>query len=161
MDGVNVVPIGKVISGRVSIEDDYWGNVVSVIEIDATQYTKDVLEGLRDFSHIEVIFFMHGVNPSKIETRARHPRNNPNWPKVGIFAQRPKARPNRLGLSRCRIVNVEGYQITVEALDAVVGTPILDVKPYIKEFGPLGEVRQPEWATELMNRYYLREEDEV
>ncbi|MBM6619573.1 SAM-dependent methyltransferase [Bacillus suaedaesalsae] len=160
METVTAIPIGKVISGRKSIEDDYWGNVVSIIEIDSTQYTEDVLQGLEDFSHLEVIFFMHGVDPSKIETQARHPRNNVNWPKVGIFSQRPKMRPNRLGLSRCNILKVEGYHIKVEALDAVVGTPILDIKPYMKEFGPIGEVKQPEWSTELMNFYYIRIEEE-
>ncbi|MFZ3589910.1 TrmO family methyltransferase domain-containing protein [Bacillus sp. DJP31] len=110
--------------------------------------------GLSDFSHLEVIFYMHKVDPSKIETNARHPINNIEWPKVGIFAQRPKARPNQLGLSRCQIVKVEGYKITVIALDAIVGTPILDIKPYMNEFGPIGVVKQPKWASELMTHYY-------
>lgn len=136
------------------MEDDDWGDVVAVIELDGEQFTEEVLAGLADFSHLEVIFHMHGVDPAKIETRARHPRNNPAWPKVGIFAQRPKARPNRLGLSRCQILRVEGLQVTVQALDAIVGTPVLDIKPYMNQFGPRGDVRQPAWADELMKRYY-------
>ena len=78
-----------------------------------------------------------------------------DWPKIGIFAQRGKNRPNRIGVSVCRLVKVEGLKITVEELDAIDGTPVLDVKPYIREFGPRGEVRQPGWATELMTEYYL------
>jgi tRNA-Thr(GGU) m(6)t(6)A37 methyltransferase TsaA len=158
MDEVIVKPIGRVISGRNSMDDDYWGNQLSIIEIDSSQFSPEVLAGLEEFSHLEVIFFMHGVNPKKIETTARHPRNNQAWPKVGIFSQRPKARPNRLGLSRCKIVRIENHTITVEALDAIQGTPILDIKPYMKEFGPIGEIEQPEWATELMKMYYQQKE---
>lgn len=154
VNNVVLQPIGYVRSPRAEKEDDYWGQVVSVIELDPEQFTEDVLYGLSDFSHLEVIFFMHGVSPDKIETKARHPRNNPDWPLVGIFAQRPKARPNRLGLSRVNILKVEGYRITVQALDAIDGTPILDIKPYMAEFGPRGEVRQPQWAKELMTDYY-------
>ncbi|MBM7662085.1 tRNA-Thr(GGU) m(6)t(6)A37 methyltransferase TsaA [Bacillus mesophilus] len=154
MEQVLLKPIGKVISGREVIEDDFWGSEISIIEIDSAQYSTDVLMGLTDFSHLEVIYFMHGVKEDQIELTARHPRNNLNWPKVGIFAQRPKARPNRIGLSRCKIISIHNYQITVQSLDAIVGTPILDIKPYMKEFGPIGKVEQPHWANELMDRYY-------
>ncbi|WP_456279324.1 SAM-dependent methyltransferase [Bacillus sp. AK128] len=156
MEQVSLKPIGKVIAGREQIEDDHWGEEISIIEIDPNQFSSDVLLGLNDFSHLEVIYFMHGVDELQIELTARHPRNNKNWPLVGIFAQRPKARPNRLGLSRCRILKVAGMQITVQALDAIVGTPILDIKPYMKEFGPIGDIKQPDWASELMERYYLK-----
>ena len=73
-----------------------------------------------------------------------------------IIAQRGKARPNRLGVSRCRLVRVEGTRLVVEGLDAIDGTPVLDVKPWIDAFGPQGAVRQPAWATELMRDYYAR-----
>jgi tRNA-Thr(GGU) m(6)t(6)A37 methyltransferase TsaA len=154
ISSVELKPIGYVRSPREEKEDDYWGAVVSVIELDPEQFSEEVLYGLSDFSHLEVIFFMHGVSTDKIETKARHPRNNPEWPKVGIFAQRPKARPNRLGLSRVNILKVEGLCITVQALDAIEGTPILDIKPYMAEFGVRGEVRQPEWSHQLMSDYY-------
>ena len=75
---------------------------------------------------------------------------------VGIFAQRAKARPNRLGVSRCRLVRVDGTRLVVGGLDAIDGTPVLDVKPWIDAFGPQGAVRQPTWATELMRDYYAR-----
>ncbi len=160
MEEIVVKPIGVVHSSRREPEDDYWGNMISTIEIDASQFSAEVLWGLEDFSHIEVIFHMNRVDPSQIHTKARHPRNNLDWPLVGIFAQRPKARPNRLGVSRCRVLKVEGHSITVEALDAIDGTPVLDIKPYIAEFGPLGELRQPEWATALMSNYYKHKKEE-
>jgi tRNA (adenine37-N6)-methyltransferase len=80
----------------------------------------------------------------------RHPRNNPNWPAVGIFAQRGKNRPNRLGTTVCRVLRVEGAPLHVEGLDAINGTPVLDIKPWVREFGPRGDIAQPAWMDALM-----------
>lgn len=149
---VKVEPIGIVRSPRVEADDDNWGEVISSIEI--TTLPAEALAGLDAFSHIEVLFYMHRVDEGKIQTGARHPRNRTDWPKVGILAQRAKGRPNRLGLSRCQLVRVEGTTLTVRGLDAIDQTPVLDIKPYMVEFAPRGEVKQPAWATELMERYY-------
>jgi len=89
-----------------------------------------------------------------VQTAARHPRGNRDWPEVGIFAQRGKARPNRIGLSVCELVAVEGLRVAVRGLDAIDGTPVLDLKPWMQEFGPRGPVRQPAWSTELMAGYW-------
>lgn len=154
MDEIILQPIGLVRSSRLAVKDDDWGAVVSTIELDAAHFSEEAVAGLGDFSHLEIIYHFHLVPPEKIETIARHPRNRTDWPKVGIFAQRGKGRPNRLGLSRCKLLKVEGLRLTVQALDAVDGTPVLDIKPYMVEFGPIGEVQQPIWASELMTRYY-------
>jgi tRNA-Thr(GGU) m(6)t(6)A37 methyltransferase TsaA len=152
---IELEPVGVVRSPRVEAVDDYWGKVVSTIEMDSVRFSPEALQGLDSFSHLEVIYFFHRVSEAKIETAARHPRNRTDWPKIGIFAQRGKNRPNRIGVSVCRVLKVEGLTVTVEGLDAIDGTPVLDVKPYIREFGPREEVRQPDWATELMAEYYL------
>src|SRR5205085_5558507 len=106
------------------------------------------------FSHVEVVFLFHLVPGEKIETTARHPRGNTDWPRVGIFAQRGKNRPNRIGVSVCSLQAVEGLTIRVTGLDAVDGTPVLDVKPVMREFLPRGEVRQPAWSSGLMRGYW-------
>jgi tRNA-Thr(GGU) m(6)t(6)A37 methyltransferase TsaA len=147
-------PIGLVHSPRKEPLDDHWGKIVSTIEVDPSAFTAESLAGLDAFSHIEVVFFFHGVPVDKIETGARHPRNRADWPKVGIFAQRGKNRPNRIGLSICRLISLEGLTITVEGLDAMEGTPVLDIKPHMREFAARGEVVQPAWTTELMAGYY-------
>jgi tRNA-Thr(GGU) m(6)t(6)A37 methyltransferase TsaA len=147
-------PIGIVHGSRREATDDDWGTEISVIEIDTKQFSEEVTAGLSDFSHLEVVFHMHRVPPEKVETTARHPRNRQDWPRVGIFAQRAKGRPNRIGVSRCRLLKVEGLRLTVEGLDAIDGTPVLDVKPFMKEFTPSGEIKQPAWATEVMQHYY-------
>jgi len=97
---------------------------------------------------------MHKVTPGEIETKARHPRGRKDWPLVGVFAQRGKARPNRIGLSRCTIEKVQGTVLTVGALDAIDGAPVPDIKPYMQEFDPIGALRQPAWSHDLMRDYY-------
>ncbi|WP_137995001.1 SAM-dependent methyltransferase [Streptomyces vilmorinianum] len=147
-------PVGRVVGGRGEVYDDAWGEVSAVIRLDGARFTEDALAGLDAFSHLEVVYHFDRVPPEKIETGARHPRGNTDWPRAGIFAQRGKNRPNRIGVSRCRLVGTEGLDVHVTGLDAVDGTPVLDIKPYMAEFGPIGEVTQPAWATEIMRRYY-------
>lgn len=147
-------PIGHVCGGRNEAIDDDWGASRAIIALDPARYTPDALAGLGDFSHAEVIFLFDKVTDARIETGARHPRNRADWPLVGIFAQRGKNRPNRLGLTTCRILGVDGLNVAVEGLDAIDGTPILDIKPVMMEFLPRGEVRQPEWSHELMQDYW-------
>ncbi|MDR2987470.1 MAG: isochorismatase family protein [Nocardiopsaceae bacterium] len=146
-------PVGWVTSARSAVTDDRWAEVPAVISL-APEYGEEAIAGLEDFSHLEVIYQFHLVPTGQIESGARHPRENPEWPLVGIFAQRGKNRPNRIGVSRCTLVGVEGTDIRVLGLDAVNGTPVLDIKPYLREFGPRGEVTQPAWASELMREYY-------
>jgi len=134
--------------------DDVWGGVKCCIDLDASRFTADCLLGLGDFSHVEVVFFFHLVHESEIATGSRHPRNRLDWPKVGIFAQRGKNRPNRIGVTICRLLSVENLSLEVAWLDAVDGTPVLDIKPHMREFAARGEIRQPEWASELMAGYW-------
>ena len=150
---ISVKPIGIIRSTRKEVVDDHWLKEESYIEL-ANDYPSDSLAGITDFSHVEILFYMNHVDPQKIETSARHPRNNTNWPKVGIFAQRGKNRPNQIGLTICDVVKVEGRKLFVRGLDAVDGSPVLDIKPWMKEFGPRGTVRQPEWSSELMQEYW-------
>lgn len=149
-----ITPVGIVKSPRVEPTDDFWGDLISEIHLDKDQFTPEALFGLGDFSHAEILFLMHKVPPAEVERGARHPRGRKDWPLVGIFGQRGKGRPNRIGLSRCAIQKVEGTVLTVRALDAIDGTPVLDIKPYMREFDPIGDLRQPVWSSELMRDYY-------
>lgn len=152
-------PIAFIRAARSVAEDDFWGGSVARIEL-AEGFDEEALQGLDTFSHAEVIFVFDQVNPAKIVTGARHPRNNPDWPKVGIFAQRGKNRPNRIGSTIVRILKREGRALVVAELDALDGTPVLDIKPVMREFLPRTEVRQPDWATELMQDYWKDESDQ-
>jgi tRNA (adenine37-N6)-methyltransferase len=151
---IRVDPIGWVIGPRAQPEDDGWGGVESIIRIDE-RFPVEALQGLEDFSHIEVVFAFHLADPERAVTGARHPRGLTSLPKVGIFSQRNKDRPNRIGLSRCEVLAVEGRDIRVKGLDAIDGTPVLDIKPFFSAFFPqIGAVRQPAWVDEITRDYY-------
>lgn len=154
MKTMTLHPIGVVRSPVKSAVDDVWGGVVSAIELDPAAVGEDATRGLEAFSHIDVVFHFHQVAADDVETGARRPRNRADWPEVGILAQRAKRRPNRIGVSTCRLLKVDGLRLTVLDLDAIDGTPVIDVKPYMAEFGPKGEVRQPAWSRELMAAYF-------
>jgi tRNA-Thr(GGU) m(6)t(6)A37 methyltransferase TsaA len=154
MKTINITPIGTVRSTRKKAEDDNWDAEQVYVELDPQQFTSEALAGLGDFSHVEILFHMDQVDPSKIEKTARHPRNNTEWPKVGIFAQRGKNRPNQIGTTVCRILRVEGAKLHVEGLDAIEGSPVLDIKPWVQEFAPRGSIFQPQWISELMRQYW-------
>jgi tRNA-Thr(GGU) m(6)t(6)A37 methyltransferase TsaA len=147
-------PIGFVRGGRKEATKDRWGDNRSRIELDPAQFGPKALAGLDQVSHIEVLFFFHLHADEPTETGARHPRDRTDWPKVGIFAQRGRMRPNRIGLSICRVITVHGLTIEVEGLDAVDGTPVLDIKPYWSANAPRGPFREPDWAKELMANYW-------
>lgn len=147
-------PIGHVSSSRRELRDDNWDRESSTIALDEEVYSSDALLGLGEFSHVEVLFHFDRVPTDAITVAARHPRGNKDWPKAGIFAQRGKNRPNRIGSTVARLVGVDGLTLEVRGLDAVDGTPVLDIKPYMQEFAPRAVVRQPQWATELMQGYW-------
>ncbi|MFG2113289.1 SAM-dependent methyltransferase [Streptomyces sp. NPDC048718] len=153
-EGILTHPVAHVVGGRSEVRDDAWADVTAVIRLDATRFGPEALAGLDAFSHLEVVYHFDRVPEDRVETGARHPRGNTDWPLVGIFAQRGKNRPNRLGVSRCRLLRVSGLDVHVQGLDAVDGTPVLDLKPYMAEFGPQGPTAQPAWSTEIMRRYY-------
>lgn len=150
---ITLTPIGFVKSPRDAIKDDDWGDVVSQIVL-IDEFDAEALRGLESFSHAEIIFYFDRVKREKIVTGSRYPRGRQDWGKSGIFAQRGKNRPNQLGLTSVRILKTEGNILHVQGLDAIDGTPVLDIKPVIKEFLPRGEVIQPQWARELMRNYW-------
>lgn len=149
---ISMTPIGTVRSTRDRPDDDAWDSETSSITL-TDEFGTEALTGLETFSHVVVIYFFDRAfwDPAK---QSRHPRGRVEWPRVGIFAQRAKDRPNRIGVSVCRVVRVEGRTLHLSGLDAIDGTPVLDIKPHMAEFGPRGETFQPEWATELMRDYF-------
>jgi len=150
---IRIVPVATVHSTRTVPVDDDWDAEATVIRL-SDEFDESALWGLDGFSHIEVVYVFDRVDAGSVAVGARRPRGNPDWPEVGIFAQRAKNRPNRLGVTTCALLSVQGREIAVRGLDAIDETPVVDIKPYLKEFGPRGDVRQPAWATELMAGYW-------
>ena len=147
-----MVPVGLVRSTRTEPDDDGWGYETSSIEL-VTPFDDRALRGLEEFSHCLVVYVFDRATWDQAQM-SRHPRGNVAWPEVGIFAQRAKDRPNRLGVSVCRLVAISGPTIHVEGLDAIDGTPVVDIKPWMDEFGPRSSTSQPSWSHELMKHYW-------
>ena len=104
------------------------------------------LKGLQDFSHLWVFYWFHGHdNPEERRTLQVHPRRDPANPLTGVFACRAPVRPNLIGFTACRIVKVEGNVVEVADLDALDGSPILDLKPYIPSGDAIPEAVTPGW----------------
>src|SRR5262249_50805659 len=118
-----VQPIAVVVAGRTDVVDDGRDAVRAESRL-LPPFDARSVRGLDAFSHLEVIYLLDRVDPSAVHVHARHPRGNPKWPEVGILAQRAKDRTNRLGLSTCELLAVDGTTLRVRGLDAVDGTPV-------------------------------------
>ena len=153
---IDLEPIGWVRGGRIDAVDDDWGAVEAIIGLDPVHYTAEALTGLDGLSHVDVVYYFHLLDPSEVVLGTRRPRGNPDWPEVGIFAQRGRVRPNRLGVTTAEIVAVDGLDVVVRGLDAVEGTPVLDLKPHMSGFATRTPVREPAWALEIMRDYWSR-----
>ena len=153
-ESFSVEPLAYVVGGRTEPTDDYWGGVRSIIRIDSTRFGPDAVAGLEDFSHLEIVVRFHLTDPTDLNLGARRARDNPDWPAVGIFGHRNMRRLNWLGVSRCRLIKVDGLDLHVEELDAVDGTPVFDIKPWFQEFGPRGEIKQAPWSREMLTNYF-------
>jgi tRNA (adenine37-N6)-methyltransferase len=111
------------------------------------------LDGLTGFSHVWVLYWFHGNDrPEERATLQVHPRRDPTNPLTGVFATRAPVRPNLIGFSACRIIGVHRNVLEVEGLDALEGSPVLDLKPYIPESDALPEAKTPQWLTKRKNK---------
>ncbi len=151
---MRITPIGTVQGGRAEPLDDGWDAVEAGIALDPAVLGPDAALGLDAFSHVVVVFGFHRLDPEAVERNARHPRGRQDWPRVGILAQRGAPRPNRLGVTTCALLGVDGLVLRVRGLDAVAGSPVFDVKPHMTGFDPRGAVREPDWAREIMAGYW-------
>ena len=149
---VNIEPIGTVKSPVTEAVDEGWGGVVS--EIHLQESLAAGLQGIEQFSHIIVIFFMHQSTFDLAADLVRRPRERPDMPLVGTFAQRAKHRPNPIGITTVQLIRVEGNILEVKGLDAIDGTPVLDIKPYVPAFDCGANAVVPGWVEKLMKGYF-------
>ncbi len=144
-------PIGWVRSAISEPIDEGWGSVESEIVVESE--LRNGLRGLDAFSHVLVVTFLHGASFEPARHLVRRPRGLAEMPEVGIFAQRAKDRPNPLGVTCVPLVAVREEGVRVRGLDAIDGTPVLDLKPYFHEFDAAADARSPAWVRALMQDY--------
>jgi tRNA-Thr(GGU) m(6)t(6)A37 methyltransferase TsaA len=149
---IKLKPVARVRNTRKTPTDDFWEAVIADIELEQHIPT-EAFDNISDFSHLEIIYYFDKVKTEDIIFSGR-PRGNPGYPVVGIFGQRKKDRPNSIGLCTVEILEHNGRKIKVKYLDAIDGTPVLDIKPVFKEFQPQGPIIQPVWVGDLMKNYW-------
>jgi tRNA (adenine37-N6)-methyltransferase len=153
MPTFEITPIGTVRNDRTDVQNtDNWGAVRSTIVVDE-RFGEACLLGLDGFSHVEVLFVFDRFEELDDYREPGPYRGRADLPAMGIFAGRGPRRPNRIGVTTCAIASVHGRELTVTGLDAVAGTPVIDLKPAMREFTPT-DVRQPDWVTRMMSEYF-------
>lgn len=153
-DAFAATPIGRVSNTRLDPADaDYWGDVPSTVVVDE-RFGDECLAGLSAFSHVEIVYVFDRAGERDDYRPLRRARGRHDLPEVGVFCDRGPRRPNRIGVTVAALVSVAGRQLHIRGLDAVDGTPVLDIKPVMLEFLPTN-VRQPEWVGRLMSEHFL------
>ena len=151
MEKIMLTPIGTVKNSVKNRKDSSWGDDISLIILDE-QYAGG-LKGLEEFSHAVILFHLDQARYEKERHLQRRPQNCDDMPLVGIFSQRGKDRPNRIGMTSVEIVSVEEGTLAVKGLDAIDGTPVLDIKPYYPVYDKKN-ASVPEWVDRLMAHYF-------
>jgi tRNA-Thr(GGU) m(6)t(6)A37 methyltransferase TsaA len=142
--GISVQPIGEVRNAVKELRKHGWEGVVSELAI--RPELEEALSDVEEFSHIIVVFWIHkAASLSSIPSKV-HPRGRRDYPLVGLFATRAPYRPNPVGVSVVKVLGRRGTVITVEGLDAIDGTPIIDIKPYLPHHDSPHDIGLPEWA---------------
>ena len=149
----SVRPIAYIRNERSEALDDNWDDVLSTVEL-ASDVPSESLQGLADFSHVEIVFFADWAEDVPPSPWHRHPRGRTEWPDVGVFAQRNKDRPNRILLTTVAIDTLSARSFTARGLDGIDGTPVLDIKPVFRWSVPTGELRVATWSEELGQHYF-------
>ena len=151
MENITLSPIGYVSNDIPEKKDDFWGNSISTITL--KEEYRGGLTGLEEFSHAIILCYLDKARYIPEKHLIRHPRNRQDMPLLGIFSQRTKDHPNPIGLTTVEILSVSDTAITVKGLDAINGTPVLDIKPYFPAFDRR-DSRTPEWVGILMKNYF-------
>ena len=149
---IRLQPIGFVSSPVTERTDENWGEIRSTVVLNPE--FAGALLGLEDFSHAIVVTYLHQARFEKGKHLQRRPRNLETMPKVGILSQRAKNRPNPIGVTAVEIVTAGHDYLEVEGLDAIDGTPVLDVKPYYPHYDRIDTPKVPEWVDRLMEGYF-------
>ena len=143
---VGLKPIGIVRNRVREPRMEGWEDVLSDIII--RKNLTDALDGIEGYSHVVVLFYLHKVTDEERSRTQCHPRGDPRYPLQGVFATRTQHRPNPVGVSVVALVKRRRNVLRVRGLDAINGTPVLDVKPHVPHYDAPSEARVPEWVTQ-------------
>ncbi len=126
-----------------------WENVISDIVL--AEDLAPALDGIEEYSHIVVLFYMTGVTPRQRAILRLHPQDRQDVPEVGVFATRTQYRPNPIGVTVVRLLERRGNVLKVAGLDTYNGTPVLDIKAYVPDPDLAQQACIPEWLQRLQS----------
>ncbi|MGD9210652.1 MAG: tRNA (N6-threonylcarbamoyladenosine(37)-N6)-methyltransferase TrmO [Desulfobacteraceae bacterium] len=109
----------------------------------------ELLDGIEDFSHILVLYWPHLINPERRKLRKVHPMGRKDMPLQGIFATCSPARPNPVLVSAVPLIERKGNTLKVKGFEAVDGSPLIDIKPYVKPYYGAENPTVPQWMARL------------
>jgi len=132
------------------------GSQVQQSEIVLAPHLAELLEGIDAYSHIVVLYWGHAVPPHGRRLTKTHPAGLEKYPKQGIFSTCSPARPNPVLMKVVRLLQRNGTHLTVEGLDAIDQSPVLDIKPYVADMYPQEDVRIPDWMAEIQKEFGRR-----
>jgi tRNA-Thr(GGU) m(6)t(6)A37 methyltransferase TsaA len=112
-----------------------------------------ILDGIDDFSHLIVLYWAHLVPDERRSLIRVHPMGSSDFPLVGVFATHSPTRPNSILTSVVKLLGREGNTLKVTGLDALDGSPILDIKPYDGELDKLKDVKMPNWMRRIHQEF--------
>jgi tRNA-Thr(GGU) m(6)t(6)A37 methyltransferase TsaA len=145
--GLRLQAIGRVVKGRPwPDEGDRWEEAEAEIEIEPAWV--EALDGIEGFSHLWIIWWPDRAGELTTELRV-HPEGREEIPLVGLFATRSPRRPNPITMTVVRLLGCDGNRLRVQGLDACQGTPVLDIKPYLRRGDLHFEATMPAWIEEL------------
>ena len=125
-------------------------NIENEYRLEVEPQYQDAFLGLEQFSHIDVIYWLDANDTDDGRAVLRvHPRGDRANPLTGVFATRSPLRPNPIAVSRCRVLAIKGDHITIDAIDARHGSPLIDIKAHIPPEDNDTEIRLPEWVKKI------------
>lgn len=144
---IAIKSIGVIRSEKMDPSKPGWEKgLISEIVLDSR--LEEFTQGLKEFSHIIVVFWMHKLSPERDVPSKIHPRGRQDLPLVGLFATHAPMRPNPIGVSIVKLVECQGNVLKVQGLDAIDGTPVIDIKSYLPS-NQIHDARFPEWVYKL------------
>jgi tRNA-Thr(GGU) m(6)t(6)A37 methyltransferase TsaA len=146
-ESISLVPIGRVVNGVEYPSHVKWEPVISEVVI--APHLVEALDGIDGFSHILIIFYLHQVDEDRRFLMKVHPENREELPLVGVFATRSPVRPNPIGITVVKLLERQENTLKVLGLDAYDGSPVLDIKPYLRRGDLSEEATMPGWLLRL------------
>lgn len=137
--------------GKDTNMDEVHDKTEDISRIIINEELDGIIDGIDEYSHLIVIYWGHGVSEEGRLLTKVHPMGREDFPLVGLYGTCSPARPNPVLMTVVRLLEREGNVLKVKGLDAINSSPVIDIKPYVREFYPKEDVRIPGWMQRIVD----------